>query len=236
MLTTRLSKKPSNCETKRHLPSPECVVKVGDGRGFVVHHRFKHPEFGAKAIAVVVTAAHCLPKLPPAHPGAYLEERTFPKLLATLDGRMRDIWAECLFVDPIADVAVLGVPDTQEFGEMAEGFEALTDGPKLHIAEPEGYEGWMLSLEGEWVSTDLEIHYGTSWRGLSTGPTTPGQSGSPILNSSGRAIGLVSLGRGTIDANGQHKSERAGPQPILRDSLPAWMLKQVPRPEARATS
>jgi len=213
-------------QSRRHLTSPECIVKVGDGRGFIVHYRFKHPKIKERPIPVIVTAAHCLPNVPPAHPGSYTEERTFPNLLGTLDGRTNDIGAECLFVDPIADIAVLGPPDELELGEQAEVFEALTDGPRLRIAEPQNGKGWMLSLEGQWVSTDLEVYYGLYGRRLSTGPTVPGQSGSPILNSIGAAIGVVSLGHFTIDSEGKRKDERAESQPILRDTLPAWMLKQ----------
>jgi hypothetical protein len=207
-----------------HLPNPQCVVKVGDGRGFIVEYRVntsafpKHPKIRFQKFIrhrVVVTAAHCLPNLPPAHPAAYSEERTFPKLLGSLDGKKKDIWTECLFVDPVADIAVLGTPDTQELFEQADAYEALTDGPMLRIAEAKNGKGWMLSLKGEWVPTALEVNHATSCTGLSTGPNVPGQSGSPILNGTGLAIGVVSVGG----------AERIGPQPILRDSLPAWMLK-----------
>ena len=49
---------------------------------------------------VVVTAAHCLGNLPPAHGMAFFWERTY-NLLGTLDGSKKDICAECLFVDPV---------------------------------------------------------------------------------------------------------------------------------------
>jgi len=38
-------------------------------------------------------------------------DRTYKRLLGTLDAKELTVWAECLFVDPIADLAVLGVPD-----------------------------------------------------------------------------------------------------------------------------
>jgi hypothetical protein len=78
------------------------VVRVGDGRGFVVEHRGKR---------LVLTAAHCLPRdedgnviMPPPHPWSYLPERTYPKLLGLL-GAEPTFWAECLFVNPVADIA-----------------------------------------------------------------------------------------------------------------------------------
>jgi hypothetical protein len=69
------------------------------GRGFVVeagHQRF------------VLTAGHCLPHLLPSHPDA-LEERIYPKLLGPV-GEDPGIRADCLVVDPVADLAVLGSP------------------------------------------------------------------------------------------------------------------------------
>jgi hypothetical protein len=47
------------------------VLRVGDGRGFVVE--------ATRENHIVITAAHCLPRLlplPPPHPGAYMEELT----------------------------------------------------------------------------------------------------------------------------------------------------------------
>jgi hypothetical protein len=72
----------------------QAVVTVSDGRGFVVE---------LNAARYVLTAGHCLPNLPPAHLASYIEERTFPNLLAPL-GKDPTVWAECLFVDPVADI------------------------------------------------------------------------------------------------------------------------------------
>ena len=49
------------------------VLRVGDGRGFVVEHRnyLGHEE------RIVITAAHCLPVLPSCHPMRYLHECTY---------------------------------------------------------------------------------------------------------------------------------------------------------------
>ena len=37
------------------------------------------------------------------------------------------VWAECLFADPVADIAVLGVPDEQYLSSEAAAFEALLE-------------------------------------------------------------------------------------------------------------
>jgi hypothetical protein len=89
------------------LPS---IVTVGDGRGFVVE--------GIRSDLLVVTAAHCLPFFPPCHGDSELVERTYGSLLAPLGGESA-ISAECLFVDPIADIAVLGSPDISSLGDVA---------------------------------------------------------------------------------------------------------------------
>jgi hypothetical protein len=54
------------------------VLTVGKGRGFVIKSRGEH---------VVVTAAHCLPRLPPCHGMSYTKERTYSKLLSIDRGR-----------------------------------------------------------------------------------------------------------------------------------------------------
>ena len=35
--------------------------------------------------------------------------------------------AECLFVDPVADIALLGPPDSQDLGEQHEAYERMID-------------------------------------------------------------------------------------------------------------
>ena len=109
------------------------VVTVGGGRGFVV-------EGGGDRY--IITAAHCLPerpdgqRLPPPHGFSYTEERTYSNLLAPL-GEQPSVWCECLFVDPIADIAVLGSPDNQALSEEAEAYEALVESATpVTVAEP----------------------------------------------------------------------------------------------------
>jgi hypothetical protein len=58
----------------------------------------------------------------------------------------------------------------------------------------------------------LQGMYGSS---LSTKGSKPGQSGSPILNESGEAVGVIAVGT---------NFEWHGPQPILCRDLPARYL------------
>lgn len=71
-------------------------------------------------------AGHLLPHLPPSLRASYTVDRTYKRLLGTLDAKELIVWAECLFVDPIADLAVLGVPDGQELIDENKQYEVLT--------------------------------------------------------------------------------------------------------------
>jgi hypothetical protein len=63
--------------------------------------------------------------LPP-HPGRYIEEETYQGLLGPLRSEPR-VWATCLFVDPIADIATLGSPDDQDLYDEANAYYQLLD-------------------------------------------------------------------------------------------------------------
>jgi hypothetical protein len=82
------------------------------------------------------------------------------------------VWAQCLFADPIADIAVLGQPDNQSLSDEADAYDQLVEGvATLPIADapaqgtelvtfPSGHQienptpgeapGRVLSLEGDW--------------------------------------------------------------------------------------
>lgn len=130
----------------KHFPSPSSVVKVGRVRGFVIEYRISVNIPHLRTLAMkrlmkrfrnrrsffvqrrlVITAAHCLPKLPPPHSAAFFSERPYAKLLGSLGSKKNEVWAECLFADPVADIAVLGCPDEQELAEQADAYRALSD-------------------------------------------------------------------------------------------------------------
>jgi hypothetical protein len=127
------------------------LLAVGDGRGFVV-------EDSTHGRRYVITAAHCLPRLPTGFSIGDTHERTYVNLLGPLGGE-RAVSAECLFVDPVADIAVLGSPDGQMRYEEARAYEALTeDLDALQVATkldafiekkaPPTIRGWLISLDG----------------------------------------------------------------------------------------
>ena len=172
-----------------------------------------------------MTAAHCLPKLPPAFAASFEQDRSY-RLLGTLDGSRVGILAECLFVNPVADIAVLGPPDGQTFFDEAVAYDELTeDAPFLRIDKAQSGQGWVLSLDGKWERTTLEIDDYTSLSIGPDGPNEPGMSGSPILNDAGRAVGVVVVGSETANKDGERKVQRAGLQPTLVRDLPGWLLR-----------
>jgi hypothetical protein len=177
---------------------------------------------------LVVTAAHCLPNLPPAHAYPHPKERIYKDLLRSLDGTKSDVCSVCLFADPVADIAVLGCPDEQEQHEEADAYHALTDDlPTLAIAKAQSGQGWLLALDGvRWIPTTIRLVSDRDGTSLLIGPTEAGMSGSPILDDAGRAVGVVAMGAETVASSGErHIEEEAGPQPILMLDLPARIVR-----------
>jgi hypothetical protein len=194
------------------------VVKVGNGgRGFIVEDKRRN--------RIVITAVHCLTgsgrQLPPAHPFSYLQERTYANLLGPLGKAKPQVWAQCLFADPLADIAVLGSPDGQELYEQSQAYEQLVDAvtPLTIVDAPKQGTEWVrpayyrgvgklqafkvptpgkgaalvLSLDNKWRDCTVTRH----GYGLSVDQDKlikSGMSGSPILAATGHAIGLVSTG------------------------------------------
>jgi hypothetical protein len=197
------------------------VVTVGDGRGFVIEH---------DAARYVITAAHCLPHLPPANLASYQWERTYGKLLAPVGGEPA-VWAECLFVDPIGDIAVLGQPDDQALPDEADGYDELVDnavplpvGDLVFTRRPSKMKGnprepweahaevFLLTLRGRWISaqaSSLGITRPGHTLWFDPDPTEGGMSGSPIVTADGKAVGVV--GSSAVNS-------------LLMAVLPGWLI------------
>ena len=184
---------------------------MGDGRGFVVA--------GVRpSERLILTAAHCLPSWPVAKPA---EWDTLQKNLVAPLGAQPSVWADCQFVDPVGDLAILGSVDGQEFPTEADAFERLVEGAMplpvgdVTLTEPV----WLLALDGEWFSCPVEP---TGW-GLILSkagrPIVGGMSGSPIVQH-GAAVGLVSGAEGV----GAPSEYRDGYAPRLVRHLPGWLL------------
>jgi hypothetical protein len=190
----------------------QSILKVGDGRGFVIDN----PQGGTN---LVITAAHCLPHLPPCCSFSHLEEKTYRDLLGVLGDAKPKIWAECLFVDPIADIAVLGSPDDQELFDRANDYEALTEGKELTLGEVAADAPlWVLRLDDNWLEVVGKPTSVALWIQAGHDAIQPGMSGSPILTAKGVAVGVVSAAC---------NSDQHGPQPALRYKLPGWLVSLV---------
>jgi hypothetical protein len=186
------------------------VIRVGDGRGFIVN--------GMDGTKLVITAGHCLPELPPCMNFSDLSERTYRNLIGPI-GQDPAVTAECLFVDPISDLAILGPPENQDLSEEYDAYEAFVE-PLAELAavdilpaplpvaggQPEGEAGWVLSLVGKWEPCRMWHFGGPLW--LTGAEIEGGMSGSPILSPGGDAIGVIA-------------SNHA--QPRLLHNLPVWM-------------
>src|SRR5215472_7786712 len=117
------------------------VITAGSGRGFVVEGAGER---------LVITAAHCLPFLPPAQSFFEPKERIFGPLIARLGDEPR-AWAVCRFVDPIADIAVLGSPDNphaDEYKALMETATAFSIAGALRNPVNFRVPGRLLSLDG----------------------------------------------------------------------------------------
>ena len=181
------------------------IIKVGDGRGFIVERG---------AFRFIITAAHCLPHLPPCHLMTQLEEITYRNLVGHLDGD-GVVWVECIFADPVQDIAVLGTPDDQELSEQADLYKKLT-GAVMPVQIREAVAGetaWVLDLGGEFKSFVLEGNNRRRlWGKIPEGIMKPGMSGSPILGDDGLAISLCNIGGPSPDS----------PLINLEKCLPGW--------------
>jgi len=192
------------------MTNTSAVLRVGDGRGFVVRYYTQN---------IIITAAHCLPHFPPCHLFSYLHERTY-KLLGPLKSKPA-VWAECWFADPIADIAVLGQPDGQELSDEAEAYDQLVDNVEPFIvadapaqvesATPSEGPARVLSLDGEWLDVRLQRR-GNHLLVQPEKLIVAGMSGSPIVSLADEAIGLLS-------------TSNIGP--VLVDSLSASLVRGI---------
>jgi hypothetical protein len=199
------------------------VISVGEGRGFLIERCSKQ---------FIITAAHCLPMdcewdviLPYTPREGYTEERTYRKLLASLDGEPA-ISAECLFVDLVADIAVLGRPDGQIYFEEANAFDQLVESATpIEITDAsKGEQAWLLSVDGEWFpcGTSRSTANQPIWLDDAEGGIKSGMSGSPIVSPDGEAFGILCISSSFGEQD--RKAATKGRLIPLVQSLPGWLL------------
>jgi hypothetical protein len=122
---------------------------------------------------------------------------------------------------------VLGSPDNQELSEQAEDYEGLTEAaPALRMADvaPNKTSAWLLSLDRRWVPCGVEHIAGPLIITEANDGIRGGMSGSPILNDTGLAVGVVCISGGT---HGDELHTTGGPNPRLAYALPGWIAPRL---------
>ncbi len=217
------------------------VVQVGGGgRGFIV---------GAGIDRFVVTAAHCVPsdRIPTPHLSNGASELTFPNIIGPLGGTPTICGELCVYslTDDIAafcepeggledeymqyvdftDAAAMKIgklpdratPPRPDLDAGQAAFNSRLEEREQDDAHTEA--AFILSLDGEWQP--CTVHNGGRYLTICDGADQirGGMSGSPIIDTNGDAIGLVSTG-----------GEDSNLNPSL-DCLPAWLLRKLDRTE-----
>lgn len=189
------------------------IVRVGGsegmGRGFWI---------GSPDFAMIITAAHCLPHYPP-RLGliSYVSERTYIDFVYSLDGTCK-CSAECLFVDPISDLAVLGCPDDELWEKY---WEFANESAFLEIGPLAAGETSIRVMYDDSKSIRRVIKTAPPFRAnfypraFSINPNDgeenrikSGMSGSPVLTDDGKAVGVLC-------------NDHFGP--LLFQCLPPWI-------------
>ena len=212
-------------------PDLRAVVTVGNkrGRGFIVAGAREWEPGLFIEERYIITAAHCLPKLPPIYPDR--ADYTYKALVGRIGdvGRKNRVWAACVIADAMSDIAVFGGPDDQALYSESNKYQTMIEDEEIvpfFVSDPpvKG-PALLLSLDGRWFGCSVERHPpdGPLWITNAEEPIVGGMSGSPVLAPDGTAIGVVSISSGSGDSD----THREGMSPAMMRDLPAWLCRRL---------
>jgi S1-C subfamily serine protease len=192
------------------------------GRGFLVHGGY------------ILTAAPCIPW---SNEGLMALDVPFLVKIITADGSQ--LVGQILAVEPVADIAVIGSPDSQTFYEASNAFDDFAESSeRLILCDDEFPFGKSFPVHvfthcGKWLSGEA-----VRWGGenestvcIETDPgITSGTSGSAIVNDCGEVVGVVSNSSNST-------TETAGRGTCARpcQSLPVWLWRAIKAAQEEAT-
>jgi hypothetical protein len=184
------------------------IVRVGEGRGFIVQ--------GDRDDRYVITAAHLLFTLPPYHPAC----EAYECLIGPLESDGNHVWADLFFLDPIADIAVLGALNSSA-GRRKAYWEFVRSRPAMRAGDAKREsKAWLSSPDGNWQSCSVGHKGDGLWISDAVNGIVRGMSGSPIVLDGGSAVGIVNCFEETEisqnDANAR-----------LVMHLPGWLLREL---------
>ncbi len=172
----------------------------GTGRGFIVPG------------GLIITAAHCVDFNLEFMPGDDLE-MTFEGY----DGTRFNAVLE--FFEPISDVAVFVAIDEQRSPTKAGEYEQFVHSIKpiavADLPREANFPICLFSHQHEWITGTSSVFSQTAARTLfaqTNGPIPSGTSGSPILNSRGEAVAVVSVSTSADDDNA---ADECGSHPVI---------------------
>lgn len=182
------------------------IVKVGKGRGFIVQ---------GDRDRYVITTNYSLPFVSPCDPGSELW--TF--FIGGVENEASDILGECLFVDPIADIAVLGAPGNPEHWEAFSKF--VWSRPPISVGDAKfESKALLLSPDGHWQSCSAGHNGGRLWISDAVNGIVGAMSGSPIMLDDRTAVGVVNCYE-------ELKSTQGFSNARLAINLPGWLLQEL---------
>ena len=166
------------------------------------------------------------------------------------------MWAACEFMDPIADIAVFGSPDSQELYEQAQAYDTLTEQAapfpigKLRFSRSASRSIGRITIDG--VAKEIDLGPRETSSKASSGARILSLEGEWFLcrvTSLGRSLWIDEMARPIVGGMSgspiilpdgaavgmvcvSANISPAGPNPMLAANLPGWLLDEAAASEA----